>query len=267
MCDEKRYEVHPSSLPALNLREYMAYTINMSGWKVLQMGNLLLTLNGKRDSLFNYVFRLEDTQKKSEESAIEVLDYLSREKIDATWVVDSHEKSWEYFLVNDIGLSQPTVMKKTFLKIPKIACSSTDYENLDLEIVNTDASLAVLGELAEKIFYCNSSDLAILLKGLTKQGQSRLRFFIVKFLGAAVGVCAMYIHNEVVGLYSDGVLTEYRNMGIAREAILRRLHIAAKEQGCKYAVAQCNEQSVNLYRKLGFKVTGNLFLYSFLAVE
>ena len=78
----------------------------------------------------------------------------------------------------------------------------------------------------------------------------------------------MYVHGNVVGLYSDGVLPgSIETWALRSEMVSKRLMMASELFGCEYAVAQCMSRSVGLYGRLGFKVTGNLFLYPSLAVR
>lgn len=258
--------MRPSSLATENLRGYMAYAMEMSSWTTKQIGNLLLTINGRPDSLFNYVFCGNGSKDESEKAAQAAWEYLQNAKTDATWVVDAHMKWWKD-LVGQIGLNGPAVMKKVYAPIQRVHALSKRRPDLVLERVADDLSLTVLDELAVKIFYCNTNDLIILLRGVVEREQSRLKFFIAKLSDTVVGICGMYVQGDVVGLYSDGVLPEYRNMGIASEMVLRRLEMASGLFGCRYAVAQCVTQSVSLYEKLGFRVTGNLFLYPSLATQ
>lgn len=258
--------MHPSSLATENLRGYMSYAMEMSSWITKRIGNLLLTINGRPDSLFNYVFCGDGSLDESVSSAREAWEYLRNTKTDTTWVVDAHMKEWKN-LVGKMGLNHPAIMKKVYAPIPKVRASHRNRPVLVLESVEDDLSLAILDELAVKIFYCNTNDLIILLRGVVKRERSRLKFFIVRLSGAVVGICGMYVQGDVVGLYSDGVLPEYRNMGIASEMVLERLEMAKSLFGCRYAVAQCVTQSVSLYEKLGFRVTGNLFLYPSLAAQ
>ncbi|MGN7661297.1 MAG: GNAT family N-acetyltransferase [Anaplasma sp.] len=252
--------VYFSSLATDNFREYMMYAVGMSGWEIHRIGSLVLTISGRPDSSFNYVFSLGGTPEECWESAKKVFDYLVQEKIDATWVVDSHMKEFGK-AVNRLGLVHATVVKKAFMKIPTRLHAAAHGLDLVLETVTTDSALTVLDRMASKIFYCNINDLAILLRGMTRREPSNLRFFLAKLRGTTVGLCGVYVHDQVVGLYSDGVLPEYRNMGIASDMVLRRLEIVREQCGCKYAVAQCVRQSVNVYSRLGFKMTGNLSLY------
>ena len=258
--------MHPSSLATENLCGYMTYAVEMSSWTTKRIGNLLLTINGRQDSLFNYVFCNNGSADESAKAALAAWEYLQDAKTDATWVVDAQMKLWKN-LVDKMGLNSPTVMKKVYAPIKKVRTLSKRRPDLVLERVTDDLSLTVLDELAVKIFYCNTNDLIILLRGVVKREQSRLRFFIAKLSDTVVGICGMYVQGDVVGLYSDGVLPEYRSMGIASEMVLRRLEIASSLFRCRYAVAQCVTQSVSLYEKLGFRVTGNLFLYPSLAAQ
>ncbi|ABD43421.1 acetyltransferase family protein [Anaplasma phagocytophilum str. ApWI1] len=252
--------MHLSSLASENLKEYMLYAVKMSEWSSMEVGNLVLAINGRADSLFNYVFCRDGSLEESERSAKEVLNYLHKDGIDATWVMDSYMKTWRG-LADKLRLFNPTSTRKVYKKIPKVSSFVRKHPNLVLDLVNTQEALVELDHLAAKIFCCKADDLIILLRGMTKKEPSRLRFFIAKLFNKVVGLCGMYVHENVVGMYSDGVLPEYRNMGIASEMVQRRMQIAVELFGCEHAVAQCVAQSVSLYERLGFKATGNMYLY------
>ncbi|WP_271757245.1 GNAT family N-acetyltransferase [Candidatus Anaplasma sp. TIGMIC] len=252
--------MHLSSLAMENLREYMLYAVDLSDWYTKRIGNLVLTINGRPDSLFNFVFCQDGDHEESILAAKEALAYLNAEGLETTWVIDSHMKVWQDVVLH-LGLSNPTKAKKMYKKIHVSQDTPKNHPGLVLEVVDTNSALVELDELAAKIFYCNTNDLIILLRGITRREQSRLRFFIAKLYNTVVGLCGMYVHGNVVGLYSDGILPEYRNMGIASEMVLRRLQMASEQFGCTCAVAQCVTQSVSLYKRLGFRATGDLFLY------
>ena len=98
------------------------------------------------------------------------------------------------------------------------------------------------------------------MRAIPDDKSEKLQFFLPKVSDQYVGTCALYIGSTSVGFYADGVFNKFRGNGIASQMIKEKIKIA-QQHGCKYAIAHCMKQSVNLYQRLGFKMLGGLRLY------
>ncbi|CEI84888.1 N-acetyltransferase [Ehrlichia minasensis] len=254
---------HISSLVVSNLKDYMIHTMQVSNLEIHHFQNITLTINDSKSSLLNFAF-YDNTTECNEKNIIEVLEFLKKRKIDATWPVESHMKKLKSTL-EKLGLVSVSPPKKAIANIENYIIPPTKGPNITLDIVNNEEKLLELDKSASKIFYSQQNEITTFLRGLANHhdiNNSKLKFFLVKCNNIKVGICGMYVQDKVVGLYSDGVFSEYRNQGIASQMVLERIKIAKKQYNCSYAVAQCMKPSVNLYKRLGFKMLGSLFLYT-----
>ncbi|MGN7619026.1 MAG: GNAT family N-acetyltransferase [Ehrlichia sp.] len=166
-------------------------------------------------------------------------------------------------MLEKLGLVSVSLPKKAIASIENYFIPDTSRINIILDTVDTKEKLLELDNIASKVFYSDPKEVATFLRGLVTQSNvNNLKFFLVKCNNIRVGICGMYVKDNVVGFYSDGVLPEYRNKGIASQMVLERIKIAKKQYKCIYAVAQCMKPSVNLYKRLGFKMLGSLSLYT-----
>ncbi|GHM58720.1 MAG: hypothetical protein sGL2_08700 [Candidatus Mesenet longicola] len=248
-----------SSLATKNLRDYIIGTTKLSNWEVHKFNNLIVTIGGTNQSLFNYVFYTEEAEFCIK-SVQEVLNYLQERKIEATWPIDSHMKVRTK--LENLGIKSASTPKKAFLNIRGHLPFHGRAPNLVLKVVNSQEDLIELDKMTSVIFYHDIGIVSTFLRGILNHDNqaSKLKFFLAKLNGKTVGTCGIYIEDEIAGFYSDGVLPMYRNQGIATEMIMQRIKIA-QQYCCKYVIAHCMKSSVNLYKRVGFKMLGNLHLY------
>ncbi|AHX04214.1 GNAT family N-acetyltransferase [Ehrlichia japonica] len=253
-----------SSLVTSNLKDYMVHTMQISNLEIHCFQNITLTINDSRNSILNFAFHDSTTNECNEQAIIEALEFLKKRNIDATWPVDSHMKKLKLAL-EKLGLISVSLPKKALANIKNYIMPSIKGPTITLDIVNNQEKLLELDNIASRVFYSHKNEVATFLRGLANHhdiNNSRLKFFLTKCDNVKVGICGMYVKDKVVGFYSDGVLPEYRNKGIASQMVLERIKIAKNQYNCSYAIAQCMKPSVNLYKRLGFKMLGSLSLYT-----
>lgn len=252
-------DVLKSSFATKNLRDYIIGTTRLSNWEVYKFNNLIVTIGGTNQSLFNYVFYIEESEFCIT-SAQEVLSYLQERKIEATWPIDSHVKVRAK--LESLGIRSVSTPKKAFLNIKNYLPFQGIIPNLVLKIVDSQEDLIELDKTTSAIFYHDVGIVSTFLRGILNHDSqtSKLKFFLAKLNDKTVGTCGIYIEDEIAGFYSDGVLPMYRNQGIATEMVMQRIKIA-QQHGCKYAIAHCMKPSVDLYKRVGFKMLGNLHLH------
>ncbi|ABD44637.1 acetyltransferase, GNAT family [Ehrlichia chaffeensis str. Arkansas] len=242
----------------------MIHTMQTSSLEIHYFQNITLTINNSKSSLLNFAFHDSTTNECNEEAVKEVIQFLKKRNIDATWPVDSHMKKLKMTL-EKLGLISVSLPKKALANIENYIMPPTKGPNITLDIVNNKEKLLELDDIALRVFYSQKNEVATFLRGLANHhdiNNSKLKFFLTKCDNIKVGICGMYVQDKVVGFYSDGVLPEYRNKGIASQMVLERIKIAKNQYNCSYAVAQCMKPSVNLYKRLGFKMLGSLSLYT-----
>ncbi len=252
-------EIYYSSLVTQNLKDYILHAANLSRWEVHnEFDNIGFIINGTKQSLFNFVF-CED--QCTELSIQKTLDYLRARNIEATWVMNPHTKTNNVLEKSEIKhVSTP---KKVLINMKNYLLSADIVPNLRLNVVNSSNLLEQLDLCSSRIFHHNVGIVSTFFRGLSSYNDknSRLRFFLVTLNNEVVGTCGFYIQDSVAGFYSDGVLPIHRNRGIGTQMVLERIKII-QQLKCKYIVAHCMKPSVNLYKRLGFQILGNLYLYT-----
>lgn len=256
MQDKKIYY---SNLVFQNLKDYILYATSLSKWEIHdRFDNVIFTINGTRESLFNFVF-CED--QCNELSIRKTLDYLRARNIEATWVTGPLVKIRD--ILEKCKIKHVSTPKKALLNIKNYFLPADPVPNLKFNIVNSSELLEQLDLHTSKIFYHRVGIVSTFFRQLSNYDDksSRLKFFVVELNSEIVGTCGIYIKDNVAGFYSDGVLSVYRNHGIGTQMVLERIKIARQFE-CKYIIAHCMKPSVNLYQRLGFRVLGNLHLYT-----
>lgn len=248
-----------SSLVTQNLKDYILYTANLSKWEVHdEFDDTIFIINGTRESLFNFVF-CED--QCTEVSISNTLRYLKERGVAATWVADSHMKTSD--ILEKHKIKHVSTPKKALLNIKNYFLPNDVISDLKLEAVDNENLLKKLDSYTSKIFYHNPGIVSTFFRGLANSdyGSSRLKFFLATLNNEIIGTCGLYVQDGVAGFYSDGVLPAHRNSGIGTQMVLERIKMAKKLE-CRYIVAQCMKPSINLYKRLGFQMLGNLYLYT-----
>ncbi|GFR19769.1 glycerol-3-phosphate dehydrogenase [Trichonephila clavata] len=209
MQDKKIYY---SSLIVQNLKDYILYTANLSEWEVHdEFDNVTFTINGTRESLFNFVFCGDQC---TELSIQKTLDYLRTRDIEATWVINSHMKIRD--ILEKCEIKHVSTPKKALLNTQNYFLPADVIPNLRLNAVNGSDLLEQLDLHTSKIFYHGVGIVSTFFRGLSNYDDEnpRLRFFLVTLNSEIIGTCGLYVQDSVAGFYSDGVLPIYRNRGI-----------------------------------------------------
>ncbi len=129
MQDKKIYY---SSLIVQNLKDYILYTANLSEWEVHdEFDNIIFTINGTRESLFNFVFCGDQC---TELSIQKTLDYLRTRDIEATWVINSHMKIRD--ILEKCEIKHVSTPKKALLNMKNYFLPADVIPNLRLNAVN-----------------------------------------------------------------------------------------------------------------------------------
>ncbi len=247
-----------SALALQNLQEYITYCMEISSWERHSFDGIEVIFNGQGDSVFNYVFCKEDVRR---EEVIKVLQFLKEKEWEMTWPVDSHMHSLRNIL-DGLGIAEASTPKKAFLDVSNFVeiSAANKVHNVKLVRVNNDELIDKYDKSTSEIFYHDTGMVTKLLRGIPEDKSDKLQFFLTKLNDEYVGTCALYIGSTSVGFYADGVFSKFRGHGIASKMITEKIKIA-QHHGCKYAIAHCMKQSVNLYQRLGFKMLGGLRLY------
>ncbi len=235
-----------------NLKYYILYAAALSKWEIHdQFDDIVFIINGTRDPLFNFVFCKNDI------SIQKTLDYLRKRDVEATWIMETSNKN---NILEKYDIKHASTAKKALLQLRNYFLPDDIVSNLRLITVNNNDLLRDLDLCTSRIFFHKTNVVSTFFRGLSN-GSSQLQFFLAELDERIVGTCGIYIQDNVAGFYSDGVLPIYRNKGIGTQMVLERIKIARKFN-CQHIVAHCMKPSVNLYKRLGFQILGNLYLYT-----
>jgi hypothetical protein len=89
---------------------------------------------------------------------------------------------------------------------------------------------------------------------------SRIRLFLARIDGQAVGTALLFLHAGVAGLHLVGVPESYRRRGIATR-ITRHALRESRALGYKAAILKASPLGEGIYRGLGFQYVARLTLY------
>lgn len=90
--------------------------------------------------------------------------------------------------------------------------------------------------------------------------RSPLRIYVGYLGDEAVSTAELTVGGDVVGLYNIATLEAHRRKGIGSALTLRPL-IDAREEGFKIAILQASADGLGVYKRLGFKETGQYTEY------
>ncbi|QKX01285.1 GNAT family N-acetyltransferase [Wolbachia endosymbiont of Dipetalonema caudispina] len=252
-------KIYYSSLVIQNLKDYILHAANLSQWEAHnEFDNIGFSINRTRESLFNFV-SCED--RCTEPSVQKTLNYLKKRNTEETWVINSHAKIKVLLEKNKIQyVSTP---KKVLLNMKSYLLSADVVPNLKLNTVNSNNLLEQLDLCISRIFYHNIGTVNTFFRGLPNHNDKNLglRFFLVTLNNEVVGTCSFYIKDNIAGFYNDGVLPIHKNHRIGTQMIIERIKII-QQLKCKYVVVHCMKPSINFYKRLGFQILVNLYLYT-----
>ncbi len=247
-----------SALALQNLKEYINYGMKISNWESYSFDKIKFIYNGHRESLFNYAFCEDDV---TQESVIEVLNFLKGKGWEATWPVDTHMKRLSSIL-DKLKLLHTSSPKKAVLNVSNFIelASAKKVDGLKLVKVNSREMLDLYDQATSEIFYHDEKIVTQFLRGLQDDKEDKLQVFLGQIGEEYVGTCAIYFGSVSAGFYADGVFRRFRSRGIASQMVSQKIKIV-QNYGYKYAIAHCMSASVRLYERLGFRMLGNLKLY------
>jgi ribosomal protein S18 acetylase RimI-like enzyme len=89
------------------------------------------------------------------------------------------------------------------------------------------------------------------------------RFFARRIDGAVVGMCELYLHDDVAQVEHVDTLEEFRGRGIASSIVLRAVSEARAAGADLVCIdADLDDWPVDLYRRLGFDEIGRAWSFT-----
>lgn len=84
--------------------------------------------------------------------------------------------------------------------------------------------------------------------------------YLVRSGGEAIGAASLFLHDGVAGIYNVATVPQARGRG-AGSAATRAALATARHRRCHLAVLQATAMAASLYRRLGFRVRGQIQAY------
>ena len=78
--------------------------------------------------------------------------------------------------------------------------------------------------------------------------------------GAPAAACAIHLENDVAGVHWVATRAAHRRQGLSSDLVIHALH-EASQRGATLAVLQANALTLDLYRKMGFRVVSRYELF------
>lgn len=206
-----------------------------------------------------------DPEVRSIEGYHAVLDALEGElgEMPSFWAFDEQQEQ----AARELGLKEVRAILKMDRSLPAEPPSIPDGVAVRAFTVGSDESLWLL--LNERVFAhhpeAGSIDRADLALRMAQPWFDPRGLLILEAAGVAVGYCWTKLHSAKIGeIYMIGLVPEWRGRGLARPLTRAGLqHLADKgaTRAMLYA-EQANRAAVNLYERMGFRVTRRLSLFA-----
>lgn len=90
------------------------------------------------------------------------------------------------------------------------------------------------------------------IRRIVTETLDRIQFYVAYFDAKPAGCSAYYVKNALLGLYSLGTLSNYRDKGIATALIAKAANIASEKKITLYLQTFRADGFLGIYKKLGF---------------
>jgi GNAT superfamily N-acetyltransferase len=153
-------------------------------------------------------------------------------------------------LASDFGLestgdTQPGMVLPSLDEIPN------SDDRVDIESVTDTAGLATFAEISAATF---EMPLGIASEAMPEStlSEETLEPLLARVDGVPVGCGLLARSDDIAGVYTIGVLEEYRRRGIG-EALTWGVLRAGREAGCEVGILQSSQLGYSVYEKMGFE--------------
>lgn len=210
-------------------------------------GSVTAISAGVPTPVFNRVFIFQPPEREELRSAVAWL----RERDDPFWVTaDASFTEGVAAVGSELALEPSEGTQPGMTLAPLEEISSGDSPAV-IEAATDAAALDDWREVAVAVFGF-SPETVNRLTPPTVLAADELQYFVGRVDGDAVACGLLVRVGDVAGVYTIGVLEEYRRRGIG-EAMTRTVLAAGRDRGCQIGILQSSQSGVPLYKGMGFE--------------
>lgn len=220
---------------------------HVPGGETNQFGSIQVAFSGLPVPIYNRAFVFDTPHGDNLRNAI-------------SWMTDREEPFWmtvsERVLTDFESILSELPLEKTDRVDPgmalelgeEIPANSTDAE---ISSLADESELGEIARISASVFE-TPIDIARQAYQPSLLDDDTTQVFIGRVDGQPAASGLMVRSGDVVGVYTIGVLEEYRRRGIG-EAMTWEVIRTGRDVGCRLAVLQSSEMAYSLYEKMGFE--------------
>jgi ribosomal protein S18 acetylase RimI-like enzyme len=139
------------------------------------------------------------------------------------------------------------------LNFSKLKSDFEQTPGLHIEIVTDDKNLHDwAGVVGSCLFGCPENDASSFYELMaTVINCDKVTFFLGYYKDRPIASSALFVSNDIAGIYHVATLPSFRNKGIGRSLALAPL-LQAREMGARFAVLQATQPGISIYSRIGF---------------
>lgn len=212
-----------------------------------QFGSVRLAFSGIPVPIYNRAFVFEDPSPDQLKSAV---SWLTQQDVPFWVTVPDSVKNEVDGIFSDMDLAKAErVDPGMAIEIPdSIPANETAVE---IDTVADEEELADIARISATVFD-TPLELAEQAYQPTLLADDQIEVLVGRVDGQSVASGLMVRSMDVVGVYTIGVLDEFRRRGIG-EAMTWEVLRLGRDVGCDIGVLQSSEMAYSLYKKMGFE--------------
>ncbi len=234
-----------------NMIGKFVYLPKLMKMEVFEQSGGVVVNTGISCDMFNVV-----CNPKSPMDVKSVFDYFSSSKLPfAFWIGFDDEYRDFQNDVEKFGLSCDETESGMTVFMDELDFSIS-CEKLEIKLVSNEELLRDFITAYQKLI---PNDVAAIDEFYTKAApfildtNSALKLFVGFYEGAPAATSALFVQNDVAGIWDITTLSEFRRKGIGTDMTLHALKYAKDFCNCKVGVLTASEDGERVYRKIGFQ--------------
>ena len=226
--------------------------------KVSKQQNSVLVNTGIPCDMFNVACLLDDSANlKSITDSFQNLPF-------AWWVGFGNDGEKHKQKIEEFGLKNPEIESGMYSDISKIP-EVPSCEILSVSQVADMISLRDFIEVYEKIIPADRNSIEKFYLSAAPfifEKQSSIKLFVGYVDHQPVATGALFLHENIAGVWDVTTLPDFRNLGIATNMVRHALFFAHDVYNCKIGVLTATKSGEKVYRKIGFQKIKEFFIFN-----